>query len=203
MANRLWAVPFLLISSMTIADDGSLSTAIDTLKCPELAEAANKAAMAHRAVGNAASEQISSGESLKNRTCLDDMQGFKFDFFETIPSLSGTALKTLREKVVKQITSMACDATNEVINAGNKVLTCNAAIGVKLDGSAGFESLDVSECGGLDLEHDIDGGSHNIGSGNTTGGSIGANATGTNRGSPGDEEPKDTTAKSWSNWIQQ
>src|SRR5690606_15121740 len=107
-----------------------------------------------------------------------------------IPSLSGVALKKLREKVVKQITSMACDATNEVINASNKLLTCNAAIGVKLDASAGFESIDVSECGGLDLEKEIDGGSHNIGSGgNTTGGSIGANASGTNRGTDSDKEP--------------
>lgn len=188
----------ILILTTTNANPVYAATGINALKCPELVEAANKAALAHRALGSAASEQISSGESLKNRTCLDDVQGFKFDFFSSIPSLSGAALKKLQEKVVEEMTSLACNAGNELVGATNKILTCNAALGLKLDGGAGFDSIDVSECGGIDLDAEIDGGSHNVGGNQRAGGSVDIGVKGSNR-----EGKASTASDGWSNWIKE
>lgn len=183
------------MSAKSIAD-----SAIDAnIKCPALVQAATKKATAQRAIGSAAAEQVTSGEKLKNKTCLDDIEGFDFNFFSSIPTLTGEALRRAKEEAMKQLRSLACEAGNEAIKAGNKLLTCNAALGLSIDGSAGFESINVEECGGLDLEADIDAGSHNAGNGNQAGGSIDGDVSGSNR-SGTNSGGSDT---SWSNWFNQ
>lgn len=169
------------------------------IKCPALVQAATKKATEQRAIGNAAAEQITSGETLKNKTCLDDIEGFNFDFFGSIPSLTGEVLRRAKQEAMDQLRSLACEAGNEAINAGNKLLTCNAALGLSIDGSAGFESINVEECGGLDLNADIDGGSHNAGTGSQAGGSLDGDISGTNRGTTNDSNSNTT----WSDWFNQ
>lgn len=187
-----------LILCSSIAFHAVADTAVDAnIKCPGLVQAATKKATEQRAIGNAAAEQITSGESLKNKTCLDDIEGFNVNFFGSIPSLTGEALRRAKEEAMNQLRSLACEAANEAINAGNTLLTCNAALGLSIDGSAGFESINVEECGGLDLEADIDGGSHNAGEGSQAGGSVGGDISGTNRGTSSNSDT------SWSDWFNQ
>lgn len=169
-------------------------------KCPELVEAANKAAAAQRELGNAAAEQIDSGEPLKNQTCLDDLGNFNFDFFSSIPSLSGAALKAMKDKVVKELKSMACDGANQAMEAGQKLLTCNAAIGLKLGAGAGLGDINVSECAGYSLDETIDAGNHNVGSGDQAGGNVNESVG----GSTGTNNKTNTSGdSSWSNWFNQ
>lgn len=184
----------LFVSSNLMANPNTFSTSI---KCPELVKAANTAAVNQRARGSAASEQIDSGGSLKRKTCLDDLDGIGFDFFSSVPSLQGAAIKAMKDKATKAMKSLACDAANEVANAGKKLLTCNAAIGIQIDGSVGFGSINVSECGGLDLETNIDGGQHNIGGGNQIGGSSDNKIEGSTR----TQNTTPATDSDWSSWI--
>jgi hypothetical protein len=182
----------LTLSGSIFADHNAASKSI---KCPELVKAANAAAVEQRARGNAASEQVDSGGSLQRKTCLDDLDGIGFDFFSSVPSLQGAAIKAMKDKATKTMRSLACDAANEIASAGKKMLTCNAAIGIKISGSAGFGSLNVSECGGLDLDGTIDAGQHNIGNGSQVNGGLDTKVEG--KTSTGNAN----TGSDWSNWI--
>ncbi|UUA75129.1 hypothetical protein [Cellvibrio sp. QJXJ] len=193
------AITAFMISTYSYANGTNVPASV---KCPGLVEAATKKAVAQRAVGNKAAEQISAGEPLKNKTCLSDIQSFDFNFFSGIPSLTGEALKRAKEEAIEALRSLACEAGSQAIEAGNKLLTCNAALGISVDGSAGFESLNVQECGGLDLEADIDAGSHNVGEGDQVGGSVDTGASGGTRNQT-QSNTGGTGDKAWSDWFNQ
>lgn len=139
--------------------------------CGELVQAAETAAIQHRGLGNAVAKQVDGGEALEEKACLSDLQGFDFDLFASIPSFSSSVLKEAMDRAKEEMTNMACDAASEAIDSANTLLTCTAAVGVSLDAQAGFDDLNVEECGGYGLDETIDGGSHSIGgNGNTIGG---------------------------------
>lgn len=199
MQSRKKPIAMALILVMTMAQEIYADSSA-SVKCPELVAAANKAAAAHRELGNAAAEQIDSGEPLKNQTCLEDLGNFNFDFFSSIPSLSGAALKAMKDKVIKELKSMACDGANQAMEAGQKLLTCNAAIGLKLGAGAGFDDINVSECGGHSLDANLDAGNHNVGGGDQASGTVDESIGGSTGGNKSTNPSGDS---SWSNWFNQ
>lgn len=195
----------LLMSGSSAAMGAETMSAKQSL-CGELVEAANQAALAHRGVGSAAADQVTSGESLDEKACLGDLKGFDFDLFASIPSFSSSILKEAKNKAIDEMTNMACSAAQEAVESANTLLTCTAAVGVKLNAQAGFDSLDPEECGGIGLDAEIDGGSHSFGgSGTTTGGSVngtgGVGASGEAGAGEGADRGSNSGVDSWDSWV--
>lgn len=199
--RKFFMLPVLLVAPALQA--ATLDVTINPEDCEELIEASEMAKTALQAAGLEASNQVEAGGELQEEACLDDLREVDFDFFGSIPSIQGAMLSQLKDQAIEQITTMACDAANEVIGAANTMLTCNASAGVSLDASAGFDSLDSEEClgaGGDALEYNYDAGTYEAGSGGQYGGSVDGEAGGTTRGE-GEGGDDAGSGSGWGDWI--
>lgn len=205
MRNTLLLLPFLLsYACMASAQDGVMDAG--EVVCEELMQAASNRATAARAVARQTADMIDSGESLEEQSCFAGFREIGFDPFGSLPSNPFSfALDRMYEDAKDRIVNAACEASEMAMESANELLTCSAAVGVKLDANAGFDDIDVEACAGYGLDMTIDGGSHNIGgSGTTVGGSTGGESYGIG-GSAGFEGAEQDRGRSgatqgWESW---
>ena len=205
MRNTLFLLSFLLLYGPPVIAQDEILNAGEVV-CEELMQAASNRATAARAMARQTADMIDSGDPLEEQSCFAGFRDIDFDPFRNLPSNPFSfALDELYDRAKEKIVNAACDASEMSMASANKLLTCSAAVGVKLDANAGFDDIDVEECAGYGLDMTIDGGSHNIGGrGTTVGGTTDGESYGIggSAGFEGAEQDRGRSGRSqgWESW---
>ncbi|WP_027859734.1 hypothetical protein [Marinobacterium jannaschii] len=133
----------LSVVSALFASAPALSAIADPERCVGLVEAAEKKRQHEKAKAVAEASAIQGGgEDLGTMSCMDNLMGVNFNFFQGIPSIS-SLVSSLASQVQDEISNTVCDYSDDLQSQVNSFLTCTASVDV--DVSAGLPNPNSPE----------------------------------------------------------
>lgn len=199
---RVCALAFFIGSAANGAESvGSVDTTVNPEDCEELIEHAQLAKASNQALGHRGAEQVTGGDqTLEDESCLADVDALDIDFFSGagLSSIYSAAIKALADSAKSQLDNLTCAAVDEVRDAAETALSCDAAVGLSFDIGAGFDDLNVDECLNYgEIDYTYDGGEYGLGDSDYSAPFDGEYSW----GSEATEEGESNDGDSWSGWF--